>query len=72
MIESVTGDVYLCASGPEPTDVLNLIFEKLGSPSAGVDLAPIIRIHNKRTLEPILSHAATFLAYLEDGGRRFL
>ena len=46
-------------------------FSKPSSPSSGVDLAPVIRICNRKMLEPDLSRPVAFPTYLEDRGSHF-
>jgi len=46
-------------------------FLKPGSLGSGVGSALVIRVHNRKTLEPVLSHAVAFSTYFEDGGSHF-
>ena len=46
-------------------------FSKPSSSGSRVGLAPVVKIYNKKMLEPVLSHLTAFLAYLEDRGSHF-
>ena len=70
LINPTLGSLSLCISfstsrGLEPH------FLKLGSPGSRVGSTQVIRIYNRKTLKPVLSHLTAFLAYLEDKESRF-
>ena len=64
------GSLSLCISF-STSKHLETHFSKPGSLSSGVVSSSEIRAHNKKTMELVLSHMATFSAYFKEGGSHF-
>ena len=65
--KSYIGAIYICVSCSAPSEILNLIFKTWFARFKG-RFSLVIKICNKKILEPNLDHSMAFLVYVEDGG----